>query len=315
MDFISSLTGKSPSTTGFGSEGALTKGPFNALWPIVDLNNALVSYILTGYSTFTTSAGVVGPRYRVDHDISLLIPEIWCRLYPHERDPKHLIEAGHLERLEDYDFEGTTVLASRLGYRITTKFVHTYFGRVFDNPSAVFTEDILKPELQDPAVFADGVANIVEAQHRVAAAYFEDGTIEDACPPLRALLHVMAQGDYKGKGVGDAEIRALFSREALLASDWYQERLTVKQRRDVALWERHVRSLTEFLASPGHRDEAQRLGIPRRLEHARAELDRVRSPEYVRALVGTIGADPVHRPVHGRPGRVESVAAEVVAAG
>ena len=41
MDFICSLTGKSPSTTGFGSEGALTKGPFNAVWPVVDLNNAL----------------------------------------------------------------------------------------------------------------------------------------------------------------------------------------------------------------------------------------------------------------------------------
>ena len=39
----------------------------------------------------------------------------------------------------------------------------------------MFTEDILKPELQDPAVFADGVANIVEAQKRVASMYFEDG--------------------------------------------------------------------------------------------------------------------------------------------
>ena len=56
------------------------------------------------------------------------------------------------------------MLASRLGWRITAKFVHTYFGRVFDNPTAVFTEDILKPELQDPAVFADGVA-----QHRRGA--------------------------------------------------------------------------------------------------------------------------------------------------
>jgi hypothetical protein len=63
-----------------------------------------------------------------------------------------------------------------------------------------------------------------------------------------------------------------------------------------------VRSLTEFLASPGHRDEAQRLGVPRRLEQARAELERVRSPEYVRSLVGTIGADPVHRPAHARAG-------------
>ena len=176
---------------------------------------------------------------------------------------------------------------------------------MFDNPTAVFTEDLLKPELQDPSVFADGVANIVEAQRRVAAAYFEDGTIEDACPPLQALLHIMAHGEFEGKGAADPAIRALFTREALLASGWYQERLAIKQRRDVALWERHMRSLTEFLASPGHRDEARRLGIPGRLEHARAELERVRSPEYVKALVGTIGADPVHRPVHGRPGRVE----------
>ncbi len=42
MDYICSLTGKSPSTTGAGSEGALTKGPFNALLPCADLNNALV---------------------------------------------------------------------------------------------------------------------------------------------------------------------------------------------------------------------------------------------------------------------------------
>ena len=69
MEFISSLTGKSPSTTGFGSEGALTKSPFNALWPVVDLNNALLSFILTGYAGFTTSAGYVGPNVRVDHDI------------------------------------------------------------------------------------------------------------------------------------------------------------------------------------------------------------------------------------------------------
>ena len=69
----------------------------------------------------------------------------------------------------------------------------------------------------------------------------------------------------------------------------------------VALWERHTRSLREFLASPGHRDEAQRMGIGARLEHARAELDRVSSPEYLKALVGTIGADPVHRPAQGRP--------------
>jgi phosphoenolpyruvate carboxykinase (diphosphate) len=299
MDYVCSLTGTSPSTTGAGSEGALTKGPFNALAATADLNNALVSMLLTGYGGFSSAAGFIGPRYRVDHDISLLIPEIWCRLFPHERDPTRLIEAGHLERLDDYEFAGRKVLASRLGYRITAKFVHTFFGRVFDNPTAVFTEEILKPEVQDPAVFADGVDNIVEAQQRVAEAYFADGTIEDACPPLQALLNIMARGRYEGKDASHPEIRALFTREALLASDWYGERLALKQERDVALWQRHVRSLTEFLARAGHHAEAERLGIAKRQEHARAELERVSAPEYLTALVGTIGADPIHRPLHG----------------
>jgi hypothetical protein len=301
MDYVCSLTGTSPSTTGAGSEGALTKGPFNALAATADLNNALVSMLLTGYAGFSSAAGYIGPRYRVDHDISVLIPEIWCRLFPHERDPKRLIEGGHLERLQDYEFGGKTVLASRLGYRITARFVHTFFGRVFDNPTAVFTDEILRPEIQDAAVFADGVANIVEAQQRMAEAYFTDGTIEDACPPLKALLHIMAHGHYEGKDANHPDIRALFTREALLESDWYHERLAIKQQRDVALWQRHARSLTEFLARAGHRDEAKRLGIAERLEHARGELERVSAREYLTALAGTIGADPIHRPRHGRP--------------
>jgi hypothetical protein len=296
MDYVCSLTGTSPSTTGAGSEGALTKGPFNALTATADLNNALASMLLTGYAGFSSAAGFIGPRYRVDHDISLLIPEIWCRLFPYERDPVRLIEAGHLERLDDYEFAGRKVLASRLGWRITAKFVHTFFGRVFDNPTAVFTEEILKPEVQDPAVFADGVNNIVEAQQRVAEQYFADGAIGDACPPLHALLHIMAHGHYEGKDAHHPEIRALFTRDALLQSDWYHERLVTKQKRDVALWERHVRSLTEFLARAGHREEAERLGIAGRLEHARTELERVSIPAYLTSLVGTIGADPVHRP-------------------
>jgi hypothetical protein len=296
MDYVCSLTGTSPSTTGAGSEGALTKGPFNALSPTADLNNALVSMLLTGYGGFSSAAGFIGPRYRVDHDISLLIPELWCRLFPHERDPKRLIEAGHLEKLEDYEFGGKVVLASRLGYRITARFVLTFFGRLFDNPTTVFTEEILRPETQDPMVFADGVSNIVEAQQRVAQAYFTDRTIDDACPPLQALLHIMAHGSYEGKTADHPDIRALFTREALLASDWYHERLTTKQKRDIALWERHVRSLSEFLARTGHKDEAQRLGIGGKLDRARAELERVSTPAYVTTLVGTIGADPIHRP-------------------
>lgn len=61
-----------------------------------------------------------------------------------------------------------------------------------------------------------------------------------------------------------------------------------------------MRSLSEFLTRAGHRDEAERLGIPSRLDHARRELERVSALDYLGALAGTIGADPIHRPARGR---------------
>jgi hypothetical protein len=272
MDFICSLTGKSPSTTGFGSEGALTKGPFNALWPVVDVNNALVSAIVTGYAGFTTAAGYVGPDYRVDHDNSMLVPEIWCRMRVYERDPAFLISKGYLEKVEDFEFEGRTVLSSRLGYRITAAFADRFLGRIFELPGAVFPEELLRPEKQGLALFVSGVEAICDAQRGVAQLYFEDGSVEAACPPIKALLHIMAYGHYEGKAVTDPAIRALFTREALLASDWYRERLNARQKRDIALWKRHV-------AATG-------------ADAAKARLARVESPDYVDSLVGTIGADP-----------------------
>jgi hypothetical protein len=89
----------------------------------------------------------------------------------------------------------------------------------------------------------------------------------------------MAHGSYEGIGVDDPEIRGLFTREAMLASDWYRERLAVKQERDVALWTRHVAAL-----------EAARANS----EEARLQLARVSSPAYLQELEGTIGADPFH---------------------
>ena len=74
---------------------------------------------------------------------------------------------------------------------------------------------------------------MVEAQRRVALLYFEDGSVEQACPPVKALLHIMAHGHYQGKRIESATVRGMFQREALLGSDWYQERLRVKQRSDV----------------------------------------------------------------------------------
>jgi hypothetical protein len=289
MDFICSLTGKSPATTGFGSEGALTKTAFNALSPVVDLNNALVSFILTGYAGFTTSAGYVGPRFRVDHDISLLVPEIWCRMRVHERDPAFLQANGYLEKVCDFCLDDRTVPASRLGYRITPLFADRFLGRIFETPAAVFTEEMLRPEKQDIVQFAAGVDAIVEAQTRVALQYFEDGSVEAACPPLKALLHIMAHGAYHGMGVEDAAVRHLFTREYLMASDWYAERLRTKQARDIALWTRHMGAIERFQSGG---DAPPAANVEGRLAETRRQLARVSAPAYLRELQGTIGADP-----------------------
>ena len=291
MDFVCSLTGKSPSTTGFGSEGALTKGPFNALPPVIDLNNALTGFILTGYAGFTTAAGYVGPQYRIDHDISMLVPEVWCRMHVSERDPAFLISHGYLEPIPDFQHEGRTVLASRLGYRITPLFVERFLGRIFETPDAVLTEPLLRPELQDRTSFIAGIDAIVDSQQRVAQLYFDDGSVEAACPPLKALLHIMARGSYNGLGVHDPAVRALFSREALLASGWYAERLHTKQQRDIALWTRHIQALEGFRGGVVGSASAH-MNIDERLVSARAQLARVSSLAYLDELAGALGADP-----------------------
>ena len=189
---------------------------------------------------FSSSAGYIGSFVRVDHDISLLIPEIWTRLTDEERDSGYLIANGYMEAVEDFDHDGKQVLASRLGYRITESFVHSFMGKIFDNPTAVLTEGILKPETQNLNDYVDGIHNIVETQQKVAQQYIDDGSIADACPPIHALLHIMATGFYQNKDVHDPEIRALFTKENLLASDWYLERLKMKQTKDISLWKQHI---------------------------------------------------------------------------
>lgn len=292
LEFICSMTGKSPSTTGAGSEGALTKGPFNAVLPIVDLNSALVSYILCGHSAFITAAGWVGPKYRVDHDVSLLVPEIWCRMGYSEASPASLIELGCLERCRDFEHRGKRVLASRLGWRINERFAIRYLGRVFNHPHLVFTEEMLRPELQDADVFADGMDNILTTHQRVAQHYFADGGVELACPPLKALLHVMRDGNWEGLTLEDAGLRSQFSRESLMASSWYSERLAAQCEQDRRLATRHVDSLQKFLQRAQYADEANRLGVPQRLVRARALLQATQSPGYVGQLRGTIGRQP-----------------------
>jgi hypothetical protein len=228
---------------------------------------------------------------RVDHDISLLVPEIWCRMTPEERDPRFLIANHYLEKCADFEHGRKKVLASRLGYRINARFVHAFFGRMFNHPHSLFTEEMLRPELQDKGIFADGMDNIVSTQKRVARMYFDDGSVKQACPPLRTLLHIMLNDEWEGKGLDDPNVRRLFTRESLLASDWYAARLKAKQTVDRKLWRRHVEYLDKFSKRASHADEAARLGISDRLARARITLESIESPAYVQKLAGTLGAE------------------------
>ena len=293
MDFICSLTGKSPSTTGAGSEGALTKGPFNMLTPTTDLNNALLSHILTESNAFSTAAGYIGAENKVDHDVSLLIPEIWARLLPEDRDPLELIKNGSLEKIDDFEFEGKQVLASRLGYRITDIFALRCMNRIFDEPTAVFDEGMLQPELQGMEDYVDGINNIVEAQKKVALRYFEDGSVEAAIPPLKILLNIMAYGTYEGKEISDPELRKFFDRGYVINSDWYKERLVLKQQKDLKFFSNQIEYLETFISNPSNLNIVSEMNIEERLEKVKMKFRETSSENYIESIIGTIGADPL----------------------
>ena len=293
IDFIVSVTGKSPSTTGAGSEGALTKAPFNAVLPIHDLNAALVSYASTGQGAFITSAGCIGPKYKVAHDVSLLIPEIWSRLRDYENDPDDMIEKEFLEEVPELSYKGERLPTEYLGFRITRKFAHQFLGRIFTDPVSVFPEDMLKPELQDEDQYADSLLNLVEAGKLVAKRYFKDGCIERACPPLKALLEIMANGSWEGKGLKSKEFRSLFKPEAILESEWYLERLETRIDVTQNYWTGRVQYLEEFLKDHINREASDRLGIEKRLMFAKKALSQLESRvDAVSRIQGCLGTDP-----------------------
>jgi len=51
--------------------------------------------------------------------------------------------------------------------------------------------------------------------------------------------------------------------------------------------------LNGFLRKPSHEDIAVNLGIAERLTQARKTLEAVESPDYLKKLSGTLGAEPI----------------------
>lgn len=293
MDFIVSVTGKSPSTTGAGSEGAMTKSPFNALLPIHDLNAALVSYASTGQGAFVTSAGYVGPKYQVNHDISLLIPEIWSRLRDFEDNPQEMIAKGYLEKVPDFAYQGQNLPTSLLGYRITRRFTHEFLGRIFTDPVSVLPEDMLKPELQDEDQYADSIKNLLETGKNIAERYFNDNSVEKACPPLKALLTIMTKGEWEGNKLTDKKFRDLFEPQNILQSEWYNERLKTRIQVTQNYWESRVEYLDNFIKDQANKETCKRLSIQEKKDFALNALSKLKdNNSAVGRIFGCLGTDP-----------------------
>lgn len=100
----------------------------------------------------------------------------------------------------------------------------------------------------------------------------------------------MAYGHYEGMGIEAPAIRALFDRNKMLESDWYRERLLVKQQRDIALRKRHAAALEAFRTHMHEIDPV--INVPERQALIERELERVSHPAYLQELMGTIGAEP-----------------------
>jgi hypothetical protein len=66
----------------------------------------------------------------------------------------------------------------------------------------------------------------------------------------------MARDQWEGRGLDHPDVRGMFTRDYLLASDWYAARLAAKQQVDRALWRRHVEYLNLFLRKTSHADVA-----------------------------------------------------------
>jgi hypothetical protein len=146
---------------------------------------------------------------------------------------------------------------------------------------------MLKPELQSMEDFVDGINNITEVQQRVAKTYFEDRSIDSAIPPLKILLHIMANGTFEGKDISDPELRKQFDRALVIKSDWYQQRLKLKQQKDVNFLKSSIKYLKDFKENSANESLLEELQIDTKISKAEVKLKKVQSDAYLKSLVGT----------------------------
>jgi hypothetical protein len=102
----------------------------------------------------------------------------------------------------------------------------------------------------------------------------------------------MAYGSFEEMDAHHPKVRSMFTQEALLASDWYRERLQAKQKSDEQLWQRQAATLDRWLKDHTTDDDDLVTEMQRRRDYAVEQLEQTRSPEFLNSLCGTLGTDP-----------------------
>ena len=100
----------------------------------------------------------------------------------------------------------------------------------------------------------------------------------------------MANGTTtQGWDLDSPEFRGLFTRESVMESDWYAERLDAKQSAALKRATAGLAAIELFVSTPGNEEPTARLGMPTRVEAAKAEVARFSSAEFREQILGTVG--------------------------
>ncbi len=120
----------------------------------------------------------------------------------------------------------------------------------------------------------------------------------------------MANGETReGWKLDTPEFRELFTRESVLASDWYAARLDAKQATDIAHQEAGIARLKEFAGVAQNSRVSDRLNLGARTADAQAELERMQDASYASSWL----ARSAGRRSSADGGRQDAVAGRTVA--
>jgi hypothetical protein len=114
--------------------------------------------------------------------------------------------------------------------------------------------------------------------------------VDQACEPLKALLHIMCTGNYNGQKIDSESVRNLFKVENMLASSWYQDRLSTQRNVDRNLWYQHLEYIDQAINKT--KDHEIHKQLQDRRASIKSKLAEIESESYVKNLIGYIGADP-----------------------